>query len=190
MVTPKDMIPLLQELSQRRPWVKQVIKLLQKDETSFSQFYQNLGKLHILLDSKEKSSGNNTIRQTININKVEGYNYLINSWRDNYDSGTELDSDSIYGSDRELSQENAKKGLEWTRALNNRFSNLDTNSRIDLMENDRIWNSIMKLLRMIGIDTNPALVKEALTNIKSSENVKYTDPIMLLLPQLDIILVG
>ena len=191
MVTSKDMIPLLQELSQRRPWVKQVIKLLQKDETLFSQFYQNFRKnFTYYWIQKEKSSGNNTIRQTININKVEGYNYLINSWRDNYDSGTELDSDSIYGSDRELSQENAKKGLEWTRALNNRFSNLDTNSRIDLMENDRIWNSIMKLLRMIGIDTNPALVKEALTNIKSSENVKYTDPIMLLLPQLDIIFSG
>lgn len=153
MVTSKDMIPLLQELSQRRPWVKQVIKLLQKDETLFSQFYQNFRKnFTYYWIQKEKSSGNNTIRQTININKVEGYNYLINSWRDNYDSGTELDSDSIYGSDRELSQENAKKGLEWTRALNNRFSNLDTNSRIDLMENDRIWNSIMKLLRMIGID--------------------------------------
>lgn len=191
MVTSKDMIPLLQELSQRRPWVKQVIKLLQKDETLFSQFYQNFRKnFTYYWIQKEKSSGDNTIRQTININKVEGYNYLINSWRDNYDSGTELDSDSIYGSDRELSQENAKKGLEWTRALNNRFSNLDTNSRIDLMENDRIWNSIMKLLRMIGIDTNPALVKEALTNIKSSENVKYTDPIMLLLPQLDIIFSG
>lgn len=191
MVTSKDMIPLLQELSQRRPWVKQVIKLLQKDETLFSQFYQNFRKnFTYYWIQKEKSSGDNTIRQTININKVEGYNYLINSWRDNYDSGTELDSDSIYGSDRELNQENAKKGLEWTRALNNRFSNLDTSSRIDLMENDRIWNSIMKLLRMIGIDTNPALVKEALTNIKSSENVKYTDPIMLLLPQLDIIFSG
>lgn len=191
MVTSKDMIPLLQELSQRRPWVKQVIKLLQKDETLFSQFYQNFRKnFTYYWIQKEKSSGDNTIRQAININKVEGYNYLINSWRDNYDSGTELDSDSIYGSDRELNQENAKKGLEWTRALNNRFSNLDTSSRIDLMENDRIWNSIMKLLRMIGIDTNPALVKEALTNIKSSENVKYTDPIMLLLPQLDIIFSG
>lgn len=191
MVTSKDMIPLLQELSQRRPWVKQVIKLLQKDETLFSQFYQNFRKnFTYYWIQKEKSSGDNTIRQTININKVAGYNYLINSWRDNYDSGTELDSDSIYGSDRELNQENAKKGLEWTRALNNRFSNLDTSSRIDLMENDRIWNSIMKLLRMIGIDTNPALVKEALTNIKSSENVKYTDPIMLLLPQLDIIFSG
>lgn len=191
MVTSKDMIPLLQELSQRRPWVKQVIKLLQKDETLFSQFYQNFRKnFTSYWIQKEKASGNDTIRQTININKSEGYNYLINSWRDNYDSGTELDSDSIYGSDRELNQENAKKGLEWTRALNNRFSNLDTSSRIDLMENDRIWNSIMKLLRMIGIDTNPALVKEALTNIKSSENVKYTDPIMLLFPQLDIIFSG
>lgn len=191
MVTSKDMIPLLQELSQRRPWVKQVIKLLQKDETLFSQFYQNFRKnFTSYWIQKEKASGNDTIRQTININKSEGYNYLINSWRDNYDSGTELDSDSIYGSDRELNQENAKKGLGWTRALNNRFSNLDTSSRIDLMENDRIWNSIMKLLRMIGIDTNPALVKEALTNIKSSENVKYTDPIMLLLPQLDIIFSG
>lgn len=191
MMTSEDMIPLLQELSQRRPWVKQVIKLLQKDETLFSQFYQNFRKnFTYYWIQKEKASGNDTIRQTININKSEGYNYLINSWRDNYDSGTELDPDSIYDSNRELNQENAKKGLGWTGALNNRFSNLDTNSRIELMENDRIWNSIMKLLRMISIDTNPALIKTALTNIKTSEGIEYTDPIMLLLPQLDIIFSG
>lgn len=191
MMTSEDMIPLLQELSQRRPWVKQVIKVLQKDEDLFSQFYQNFRKnFTSYWIQKEKASGNDTIRQTININKSEGYNYLINSWRDNYDSGTELDPDSIYDSNRELNQENAKKGLGWTGALNNRFSNLDTNSRIELMENDRIWNSIMKLLRMISIDTNPALIKTALTNIKTSEGIEYTDPIMLLLPQLDIIFSG
>ena len=113
MMTSEDMIPLLQELSQRRPWVKQVIKVLQKDEDLFSQFYQNFRKnFTSYWIQKEKASGNDTIRQTININKSEGYNYLINSWRDNYDSGTELDPDSIYDSNRELNQENAKLSKE------------------------------------------------------------------------------
>ena len=43
---------------------------------------------------------------------------------------------------------------------------------------------------MIGIDANPSVLKNALTDIKTSDTIKFTDPIMLLLPQLNIIFSG
>ena len=53
MITSEDMIPLMQELEKNKPWVKQVTKLLQGDETLFSLPRLQKG-LYALLDSEEK----------------------------------------------------------------------------------------------------------------------------------------
>ena len=70
------------------------------------------------------------------------------------------------------------------------FQNLDTESRLQLLEREDVWNTIMKLLHMLGIDANPSVLKTSLTNIKTATGVTFTDPIMLLLPQLNIIFSG
>ena len=192
MVTAEDMIPMLQELEKTKPWVKQITKLLQKDETLFSQFYQDFRKDFVPYWVQKKiMSPNGTFRmQTVAINKPEGIYYLLDSWRDNYESGNLLDEDSIYDKNGSINIANAEKGLKWVEALNNKFINLDTNARLELLEQDRIWNTIQKLLKMVGIDANPSILRMALTDIKTSDTIKYTDPIMLLLPQLNIIFNG
>ena len=48
----------------------------------------------------------------------------------------------------------------------------------------------MKLLHMLGIDANPSVLKTALTDIKTAPGITFTDPIMLLLPQLNVIFSG
>lgn len=192
MIDSSDMIPLLQELEKNKPWVKQVTKLLNKDESLFSQFYQDFRKdFTYYCVQKKKMMPNGTFKmQTIAVNKPEGTYYLFDSWRDNYESGNQLDSDSVYGKHGEIIVENAEKGLKWVETLNNKFSNLNTESRLALLNNDRIWNTILKLLNMVGIDVNPSILRNALTDIKSSPNATFTDPIMLLIPQLDIIFRG
>ena len=192
MITSEDMIPLMQELEKNKPWVKQVIKLLQKDETLFSQFYQDFRKDFVpYWIQKKKMMPDGTFKmQTIAINKPEGVYYLLDAWRDNYENGIQLDDDSVYEKNGEINVENAEKGLKWVETLNNKFSNLDTETRLTLLEDERIWNTILKLLNMIGIDANPSVLKNALTDIKTSDTIKFTDPIMLLLPQLNIIFSG
>lgn len=192
MITAEDMIPMLQELEKTKPWVKQVTKLLQKDETLFSQFYQDFRKDFVpYWVQKKVMSPNGTFRmQTVAINKPEGIYYLLDSWRDNYESGNLLDEDSVYDKNGSINVANAEKGLKWVEALNNKFINLDTNARLELLEQDRIWNTVQKLLKMVGIDANPSILRTALTDIKTSDTIKYTDPIMLLLPQLNIIFNG
>ena len=44
MINSDDMIPLMEDLQKIKPWVKQVTKLIQGDETLFSQFYQDFRK--------------------------------------------------------------------------------------------------------------------------------------------------
>lgn len=192
MITSEDMIPLIQELERNKPWVTQVRELLEKDDTLFSQFYQDFRKDFVpYWIQKKKTMLDGTFKmQTIAINKPEGVYYLLDAWRDNYENGMQLDNDSVYEKNGDINIENAEKGLKWVETLNNKFSNLDTEARLELLEDDRIWKTILKLLNMIGIDANPSILRNALTDIRTSDTAKFTDPIMVLLPQLNIIFKG
>ena len=192
MINSDDMIPLLENVAKIKPWVNQVIEILQGDETLFSQFYQDLRMDFVSYwIQKKKMMADGTFKmETIQINKPEGTYYLLDSWRDNYESGTQLDEHSVYEKNGEINKDNAARGLKWVESLNNKFSNLDTEARLKLLEEDRIWKTIMKLLNMIGIDANPTVLKTALTDIKTAPGITFTDPIMLLLPQLNIIFSG
>lgn len=192
MINSDDMIPLMQDLQRIKPWVKQVTKLLQSDETLFSQFYQDFRKDFIpYWIQKKKMMPDGTFKmETIAINKPEGVYYLLDAWRDNYENGIQLDDDSVYEKNGGINIPNAAKGLKWTETLNNMFTNLDTEARLQLLEREDVWNTIMKLLHMLGIDANPSVLKTALTDIKTAPGITFTDPIMLLLPQLNVIFSG
>lgn len=192
MITSDDMIPLLETLTNTKPWVKQVIKKISTDPKLFSQFYQDFRKDFVpyWIQKRRLQADGSYKMETISINKPEGIYYLLDQWRDNYEAGNQLDDDSIYDKNGDLNIENAENGLKWTEALNNKFVNLSTEQRLELLNDPSVWKSLNKLLNMIGIDANPAVLKEALTNIKKVEGGTVTDPIMLLLPQLNIIFSG
>lgn len=192
MINSDDMIPLMEDLQKIKPWVKQVTKLIQGDETLFSQFYQDFRKDYMpYWIQKKRIMPDGTLKmETIAINKPEGVYYLLDAWRDNYENGVQLDDDSIYEKNGEINRDNTAKGLQLTETLNNMFQNLDTESRLQLLEREDVWNTIMKLLHMLGIDANPSVLKTSLTNIKTATGITFTDPIMLLLPQLNIIFSG
>ena len=192
MINSDDMLPLMQDLQRIKPWAKQVTKLLQGDETLFSQFYQDFRKdfMPYWIQKKKMMPDGTFKMETIAINKPEGVYYLLDAWRDNYENGVQLDDDSVYEKNGEINKDNAAKGLQWTETLNNMFQNLDTESRLQLLEREDVWNTIMKLLHMLGIDANPSVLKTALTDIKTASGITFTDPIMLLLPQLNVIFSG
>ena len=192
MINSDDMLPLMQDLQRIKPWVKQVTKLLQGDETLFSQFYQDFRKdfMPYWIQKKKMMPDGTFKMETIAINKPEGVYYLLDAWRDNYENGVQLDDDSVYEKNGEINKDNAAKGLQWTETLNNMFQNLDTESGLQLLEREDVWNTIMKLLHMLGIDANPSVLKTALTDIKTAPGITFTDPIMLLLPQLNVIFSG
>lgn len=192
MINSDDMIPLMEDLQKIKPWVKQVTKLIQGDETLFSQFYQDFRKDYMpYWIQKKRIMPDGTLKmETIAINKPEGVYYLLDAWRDNYENGVQLDDDSVYEKNGEINKDNAAKGLQLTETLNNMFQNLDTESRLQLLEREDVWSTIMKLLHMLGIDANPSVLKTSLTNIKTATGITFTDPITLLLPQLNIIFSG
>lgn len=196
MITVSDMIPMLEKLAKTKVWVRQIIKTLQKDETLFSQFYQDFRKDFIQYWVQKKVLGyDGSFRiETIAVNKPEGVYYLLDSWRDNYENGILLDEDSIYAKDGTLSKSHAKTGLniveDLIEAINN-INNDDNESNAKITEfllKEGNWNRIVKLLNMIGIDPNPTVLRVALTEDKSTDKVHYTHPLTLLLDQLHVIM--
>lgn len=192
MVTSEDMIPLLKDLSKLKPWVKQIIKVISNDDSLFSQFYQDFRKdfIEYWIQKSVENPDGSFIVQTIPVNKPEGTYYLIDSWRDNHESRIILDEDSVYKNNGEINKEHASKGLSIVEELNNQFQRLNTQERLDLLDKKEVWNKLIKVLNMIGIDPNPSTLRAALTNIKSTEDVEITDPIILLISQLNVILSG
>lgn len=189
MTTASDMVPLLEDLARLKPWVKQILKIINNDEILFSQFYQDFRKdfVEYWIQKKRMNNDGTFTIETIPVNKPEGTYYLLDSWRDNYESGTVLDEDSIYSESGEISKENAAKGLELVEKLNNELSNLTTQERLDFLEKEENWNTLLKILNMVGINPNPAVLRLAVFNIKEIEGAEVTDPIMLILPQLNVI---
>lgn len=192
MITSDDMLPLLETLGNTKPWTKQIVKKLQAEPKLFSQFYQDFRKdfMPYWIQKKKLQADGTFKMETIAINKPEGVYYLLDEWRDNYENGNLLDDDSIYDKNGDLNLENAENGLKWTEALNNRFTNLSTEQRLELLQDEKVWKTLNKLLNMIGINANQGVLLDALTNIKQYEGGIATDPIMLLLPQLNIIFSG
>lgn len=193
MVTVEDMIPLLQKLAGTTPWVEQVIEALEEDEVLFSKFYTDFRKdfaSYWVQKRINNPDGTYTI-ETININRPESIGYLIDSWRSNYESGTILTDNSIYNKDGSINKANARAVLRRLEAFNNKFQNKTTEERLELLNDTDNWEELMEFLKAVGISPNPATLRLALNNIHEEvEGVEFTDPIMLLLPELNIILSG
>lgn len=192
MITSEDMIPMLEDLSRVKPWVEQVMEVIQEDDVLFSQFYQDFRKdFTQYWIQKTRVNPDGTIKvETICINSPEGVYYLIDSWRDNYESGTLLDPDSVYDKSGNIIKENAALGLSIHKELNNALTNKTTEERLELLEQQEWRDKLLKLYHMIGIDPNPSILDIAIHNIKKVEGITFEDPIMLILPNFQIILKG
>lgn len=192
MITAEDMMPILTDLARTKPWVKQIIKKLQSDDILFSQFYQDFRKdfVQYWIQKKINNADGTFSVQTVCLNKPEGIYYLLDSWRDNYETSTLLDDDSIYDKNGSLNKENAKKGLELVKELTNTFNSMSKEEIMNKVQEEEILNKISKLLHMIGANPDPTIVKIALANDKSTEKITYTAPILQLLPELNTIFKG
>lgn len=192
MVSSEDMVPMLEKAGESTPWIRQVVKKIQSDPRLFSQFYHDFRKdFTSYWIQKKKYNSDGTFKvETIAINRAEGISYLLDEWRSNYENGHLLDDDSVYEKNGTLNTGNAEKGLKWTRILNDKFSNLDTDQKNDLLKEERIWKTINKLLSMVGISANPGTLMDSLVNDKHYEGGTATSPVTLLLQNLNVIFDG
>lgn len=184
MTTATDMIPMLEDLAKKKPWVNYIISELKKDNKLFTAFYRNYRKdyLQYWIQKYKQNVDGSTKIETIGINKAEGTSHYFDDWRDNYEFGNRLDEDSIYNSDGEFIQDNAKIGYDLVQSLTSKTSRKERNELIELSNDEDVIKDLNKLLSMLGISVSKDVLTESLNY--QIDNEMYNAPIVDLLGSL------
>lgn len=190
IVDSEDMMDTLKSLSETTPWVKLLFSKIEKDPTLRTKFFVDFNKdfASYWIQAVSRDEEGVMSVKTVALNKPEGIKYLLDEWRLNYESGNQLDEDSVYNKDHSINKENAKKGLALVEELNNTFSNLENSEKIELLNNPEVFNKILKALNMIGINANADSLKKALSKSSPKDSIfKSVSPIIPLLSDLNVI---
>lgn len=184
MVTASDMIPMLNELANRKPWARQIIEKLESDNQVFTAFYRAYRKDYLSYwIQKRKAIGDGSFKtETMSINKAEGTAHYFDEWRDNYEFGNILDNDSLYDKNGDIHLSNAKIGLDIVNDLLSKFSRIDREEEIRLSNDPKVNTDVMKALNMLGISVSPSILQESLNY--AIDNPQYPVPMRQLLEAL------
>lgn len=181
MVTSEDVIPILTKLKKSKPWVGQIIKTLKEDEILFTKFYSDMRRefTSYWIQKSELTSDGLHRAKTIQINQPQGTYYLLDSWRDNYQTGTVLsEENSVYGTNSSINFSNAGKNLKRVEALQNALNKEVTEEdKINYLLQDKIFKEIVDLLKSLGIDPNIDTLKTALETRTIEEEGSSTEAV-------------
>lgn len=161
MISAEDMIPMLEQLSKKKVWVKQIINELNNDNQLFTEFYRAYRKDYVnyFIQKVSTNSDTSTSTKVMSINGAEGTAHYFDEWRDNYEYGNILTTDSIYDKNGDIQLKNAKVGLDLVDSLLDIFEDRET-----IAENltDENIARIKKAMNMLGISVDSETLENAL----------------------------
>lgn len=161
MISAEDMIPMLEQLSKKKVWVKQIINELNNDNQLFTEFYRAYRKDYVnyFIQKVSTNSDTSTSTKVISINGAEGTAHYFDEWRDNYEYGNILTTDSIYDKNGDIQLKNAKIGLDLVDSLLDIFEERET-----IAENltDENIAKIKKAMNMLGASVDSETLENAL----------------------------
>lgn len=161
MISAEDMIPMLEQLSKKKVWVKQIINELNNDNQLFTEFYRACRKDYVnyFIQKVSTNSDTSTSTKVMSINGAEGTSHYFDEWRDNYEYGNVLTTDSIYDKNGDIQLKNAKVGLDLVNELLDIFEDRET-----IAENltDENIARIKKAMNMLGASVDSETLENAL----------------------------
>lgn len=172
-----DMIPLLERASKASPYLKRVIRFIEKNEELKSKFYQNFRKdtTNYWIQVKQVNKDGSTTYITKQVNKQEGINTILSNIRGNYESNTRLTEDSVYGDNGTVDKEHAKKieslaselidkihSIKHNRDFADNINKL-LNSKDKLSNGKDFFNNYIIVLKSLGVEVDPVRLKSLLT---------------------------
>lgn len=161
MVSAEDMISMLEQLSKKKVWVKQIINELNNDNQLFTEFYRAYRKDYVnyFIQKVSTNSDTSTSTKVMSINGAEGTAHYFDEWRDNYEYGNVLTTDSIYDKNGDIQLKNAKVGLDLVNELLDIFEDRETIA--ENLTNENIAR-IKKAMNMLGASVDSETLENAL----------------------------
>lgn len=157
----KEMMPALERLQGKYPWVEGVIEKLEEDEVFKSQFYSCYRRAYTnyAVQRYELTEAGGLKVTFVDCSKPISITYLTDRWRSNYESGDVFSDISLYDKEGELSKENAKEIIklidevtnELLKSVNRRTPSASTIIK-RVKGNIAVLEKIQKALLAIGIN--------------------------------------
>lgn len=157
----KEMMPALERLQGKYPWVEGVIEKLEEDEVFKSQFYSCYRRAYTnyAVQRYELTEAGGLKVTFVDCSKPISITYLTDRWRSNYESGDVFSDISLYDKEGELSKENAKEIIklidevtnELLKSVNRRVPSASTVIK-RIKGNTAILEKIQEALLAIGVN--------------------------------------
>lgn len=170
MVTSSDMFPMLEKAAKSNKWLLGVIEELKKPENEQlkSAFYQDFRKdfVNYSVHTIQKRLDGTIYMESKALNKPEGVYYLLEAWRNNYQSGNVLTETSIYREDLSWDAHNAKINYDITTELIKRKNQKNPTQimyeelQLDSMPEDSSYNKLVSLLESAGINVKEQVLQD------------------------------
>ena len=145
-----DFFPALEDLAKSKVWVREIIKKLQGDEKLQALFYRDLVKEFVpyWIEYTTEKDGKITYK-TKQVNKSASHYYLLNDWRDNFESGTRFTENSIYNDFGKVIPQNGIIGKERVEKFKDHIKK--QNNPSEYLTKDSTVNAVEELLNSVGI---------------------------------------
>jgi hypothetical protein len=194
MTSVDEMIPMLEELSKKYAWVSSVIVELEKpeNESLFSKFYVDFRKdfQEFRILTKENLPNDRHKFKLVSINKDEGVTETINEWQSALEGRNIFDDNAIYDNKGNISVAKANEALNVVKSLDEQLFNKTSQAQIELANNNEFFKNIVSVINRVGININPADIKEALLNYQETEGLEVDVPAKRILNILTVIYQG
>ena len=127
-----DFWNIFENLALRKPWVNELKKELDKNESLKSKFYQDFRKefipYWIEYEYETNKKTGQKKRVTKRVNKTAFLYNTLDSWKDNLEGGTVLNDFHIFNEDRSVNNDNIEKVLKVVTDLTSKYQEAHNNS--------------------------------------------------------------
>ena len=190
MTDPDEMLPLLEEGAKTKSWLKQIIKVISKDDMLFSRFYQNFRKdqSNYWIETKTQLPDGSIVTKLIKSREGDKVEVLISNWKSNIENGEILNADtSLYNNNGEVIKERIESNKKALNELIKSISSLSSSRQYSKLSEEETFNKVVALLNSIGINPNIDDLKDALTVDRSTAEYTIYSPITRILKSLSIL---
>lgn len=131
----QDFWRIFEKLAIKKPWVAELQKELEKNESLKSKFYQDFRKefvpYWIEYDYETNSKTGQRVRKTKRINTIAPMYNTLEMWKDNIEGGITLNNVNIFNEDGSINKDNVEKVIETLETIFKEFRNAHNKSNLE-----------------------------------------------------------
>lgn len=180
MTKPENMIPRLEKIYAKHPWVSMVIEELEnpEKETLAIKMYRDFRKdfQEMWVQTRELLPNGKYKYKTVSVNRKDDPLLTIKDWQSDIESNIKFDDNAIFDSRGNISKDLTQEALDLVYKLQAKLHNLSPEEKVALLDDNAFFDDLVSSINRAGIGVNPALIKSALSNLPDkTDGISFSD---------------